>query len=694
MRLSIPVLFILTIILITGCSSDTPEPITPSASIDASATNDGFNLLVTQFDENNSNRQYWGGWTAAFNLENLTCEISQNRDIAAHYKINTMIPAPSIVINSFDLLTETIDVDVTISNPYSVDAYDVRLIIYNDSVGHNLTNSDNWTGLFDIAQGLPINPFKAYAQITQARIFASLSEHTENLQIVLPNGNSNVSFAIDASFPGNCTEPYSIRNVVQETLLEITGSEAEVTVEVYDWQFDIGTVSLYCPQITGETFVDFTETSLNEYSLNLVNATGAEYGEYTGVICANSGGGTLYKMFTITVSPDNVAEWTYLTYINETSGVENAVNTDINEMEVVGSVEGLLNIVALYDRNNTTDDWILEIKKDPSGLNTQIISPHIDDGGAVIPPGGLDMGDGQTMENFLRWAMENYPAENYAITTIAHGDGPFGILPPPPTHFKCCGELSIWEIRDACQTVLNEHPDMDKLAMIGFNSCMMSYFETAYCLKDVCEVSVASEMPIPLNPDLPYHLFLQYLLDNITTCTPVELGEEIVITFIDEVSLYDDGYTLAAWVSSRIDTDVIPAFNTFSDELILALPLYKSSILTSWSQAGSWDMYFWICEKSYIKDMGVFAEVISENASLPQSLRDSASDLANAIEYAMIRHDHSGSGGATCPYDETGWQIWCPTDYSHPDWSGERGDYISLGVVDTHWDEFLDAFDD
>jgi len=396
----------------------------------------------------------------------------------------------------------------------------------------------------------------------------------------------------------------------------------------------------------------------------------------------------------ITVSPDDVAEWTYLTYINETYGVENAINIDLNEMEVVGSVDGILNIVALYDRKDTADDWILEIAKDPNGFNGYLISPHIDDGGAVIPPGGLDMGNGETMENFLRWAMENYPARNYAITTIAHGDGPFGVEPEPIEFFKVCGGLSMWEIRDACQTVLDEHPDMDKIAMIGFNSCLMSYIETGYVLKDVCEVCVASEMVIPLNPDLPYHLFLQYLLDNIETCTPVELGAEIVATYMSEVSSYGSGYTLATWESDQMDLNAIPALNAFADELILALPDYKTLILNCSYQTGSWGSGWPFCNQYWVKDIGVFAEVVNESTTLPQSLRDAAYDLVVSIEETMIVHDHAGTGGTTCPYDETGWQIWFPTNYSNNDWATHRADYASLGFTETSWDDFLDALDD
>jgi Leucine-rich repeat (LRR) protein len=202
-----------------------------------------------------------------------------------------------------------VDVGINIVNPYPIDGRDVRLIIYNDAIGHKLVNSDSWTDLYDIPAGLPINPFKAYAKDDPNREFAGLAEHTENLQIYLPGGNPYVAYAVDASFPGNCAEPYSMENFTQAYLFDNASSTANLSVSVYDWQDDANEVSLYCPWITGVDFVPFNETDPDTWESVLINNVGVPTGEYPGYMVAwslDSGAQALYDEVKITVTEDFV----------------------------------------------------------------------------------------------------------------------------------------------------------------------------------------------------------------------------------------------------------------------------------------------------------------------------------------------------------------------------------------------------
>ena len=212
-----------------SCSNKTTAPTVPDNSF--------FDLPTPQINEV-PGRTLLGTWTITFDTENLDFEINSSRISEMHYNATHLIPAPQILINGFDPITNIIDVDVTISNPYPLDVYDVRLIIYTDSVGHKLQNDDGWTALYEIPGGLPINPFKAYAKDQPNSLFAGQTEYTENLQILLPGGNPNVSFAIDASYPGNCEEPHKIGNFSQGVLYDQIGSSAIIQVDVYDWQND------------------------------------------------------------------------------------------------------------------------------------------------------------------------------------------------------------------------------------------------------------------------------------------------------------------------------------------------------------------------------------------------------------------------------------------------------------------------
>ena len=123
-------------------------------------------------------------------------------------------------------------------------AFDVRLIIYTDEVGHILTNSDSWTGIWDIAEGLPINPFKAYAKTSTRRNFQAQASYMEGLQIHCPLSNYNIQFAIDACFPGNCEEPYEISNFSQGIIYNNAYSSTDIEVTVLDWQDDVSAVFL------------------------------------------------------------------------------------------------------------------------------------------------------------------------------------------------------------------------------------------------------------------------------------------------------------------------------------------------------------------------------------------------------------------------------------------------------------------
>ena len=281
-----------------SCSSKTTTPTVPDNSF--------FDLPIPQINDV-PGRTLLGTWTITFDTENLDFEINSSRLSEMHYNATHLIPSPEIVINGFDPSTCTIDVDVTISNPYPVDVYDVRLIIYTDAVGHILQNDDGWTSLHDIPGGWFINPFRAYAKDQPNCVFAGETECTENLKIFLPGGNSNVSFAIDASFPDNCEEPYKIVNFSQDVLYNQIGSSAMIHVDVYDWENDVNEVNLYCPAITGTTFVPFIpyiiHIGYSSWKMELGNNTGAA-GELTGFIIAssaNSGSLQLYKPVVIMV---------------------------------------------------------------------------------------------------------------------------------------------------------------------------------------------------------------------------------------------------------------------------------------------------------------------------------------------------------------------------------------------------------
>ena len=261
-------------------------------------------LIPIENSIESSNRMILGFWEVIFDMEKNSVTTITNRELARHYNTTSMIPAPEIVINSYDPSSGIIDISVTLSNPYPINVFDVRLIIFTDETGHILLNPDDWTFLYDIPGGRPINPLKCFADEQPLRIFANGTNYTKNLLIKLPGGNPEVKFAVDASYPSNCDEPYSIYDFHHEGIYDQAGSSAEVSVKVDDWQDDVNIVKLYCPAVIGPSPLNFSYYGASVWRALLLNNAGANEGDYSGFIIAyseNSGALPLLDEVTITI---------------------------------------------------------------------------------------------------------------------------------------------------------------------------------------------------------------------------------------------------------------------------------------------------------------------------------------------------------------------------------------------------------
>ncbi len=286
-------LLFISLIIFAGCSSSNNTPLSPDTPNEFPAS-----------EQNADNSNLLGMWDAEFDIENNTVKINPHRGIDAHFNITLLIPGPQIDILSFDPTEGIVEAEITIENPYAFDAYDIRMIIYTDTLGHMLMNPDGWTDLYENPGGLPINPFKAFNKSETNRVFAGLSNATETLLIYLPGGNPNVTFALEGSFPSNCEEPYKMENFSHGNLYNTVGSNAQMQVDVFDWQNNVQSVFLYCPVITGVTTVPLSFDSGNTWTGTITNANGVGVGAYTGYVIGYSSGISLYDQVSIYVGEE------------------------------------------------------------------------------------------------------------------------------------------------------------------------------------------------------------------------------------------------------------------------------------------------------------------------------------------------------------------------------------------------------
>jgi hypothetical protein len=173
-----------------------------------------------------------------------------------------------------------------------------------------------------------------------------------------------------------------------------------------------------------------------------------------------------------------------------------------------------------------------------------------------------DMGDANTLADFLTWGVENYPAEHMGVVLWNHGGGSISGV--------CFDErndddsLMLRELDDA---LAKTYASMwDKFEFVGFDACLMSTLETANVLASYANYLFGSEEVEPGN-GWEYSTLMEYLAQN-PACSGLDLGREEAQAYMDSMEDAEDRdkSTFSVIDLSNIDA-LLQSFNAFSQEL-------------------------------------------------------------------------------------------------------------------------------
>jgi len=142
-----------------------------------------------------------------------------------------------------------------------------------------------------------------------------------------------------------------------------------------------------------------------------------------------------------------------------------------------------------------------------------------------------NMGDPQTLTNFVTWATSNFPAEHYVLILFSHGAGWIGMC-QDETSGKFTNPdtiISVPEMKSALSSCI--HPDI--LFLYG---CQMGQIEVFYELKDCADIILAGEST--MGPALPA---IDVSLKELTA-NPQMSSTELAQLFVDNYnhSLFTD----------------------------------------------------------------------------------------------------------------------------------------------------------
>jgi hypothetical protein len=288
------------------------------------------------------------------------------------------------------------------------------------------------------------------------------------------------------------------------------------------------------------------------------------------------------------------------------------------------------------------------------------------------------MGASATLQSFIEWSIANYPAKHYALVLWNHGSGWRGenssAIKSICVDDQANDELTMTELRSALNAANGTTGEV--LDIIGFDACLMQMVEVAYQVmgsasRSLADITVGSEETEP-GDGWDYAATLTALTAN-PTMTASGLATRIVN---DYMNFYG---TTTSVTQSAANLGLV-------DELATAISSFAQAMT---SATGDWDKirtargqaqeYYYV----YYIDLYHFAQLVNQNTSISQTVRNAASSVMTAVNNAIIAEGHStslaGSHGLSIYYPET--LAYYFSDY----------ETSVLFTTDTQWDEFLNA---
>ena len=360
---------------------------------------------------------------------------------------------------------------------------------------------------------------------------------------------------------------------------------------------------------------------------------------------------------------DEIPEWGFYVYMAGDNTLYDELTDDLNEMKMVGSNNDL-NIVALTDRNLDDDSKLYHV------LKHNLVEKNLTEVNDTWE-NELDMGNGDTLRDFLVWAANEFPAKRKILIIWNHGSG-WEKVAEDGSSFLTVPEInnSIKEYRE----ITNESP----FTLIGFDACLMGMFEIMYELKNHAEMVHGSEAYEPLE-GWTYNNLLYKLNKNLNN---EDLAYHVVNDYTES---YRNGsvYTSYSVTSSVASTDKLDnlwnELDNFSTEINSLLPLFRNEIGLARDNTQRFD------QNPNYRDLYDLSVKIEEEIPVI-SVKESAQKLRRAINESIMFEDHWIKPEKLNVERANGMTIYFPTE-------GVKSGYNELEIINNKWFDFITNYE-
>ena len=318
-----------------------------------------------------------------------------------------------------------------------------------------------------------------------------------------------------------------------------------------------------------------------------------------------------------------------------------AVTNDISEMLAAPPPE---NVTFVFQTGGTTQ-W-----------NNNVMSPN-EIGRYIYDKDGMrklealpdaDMGNADTLSDFVRYAQDNFPADHRVLILWDHGGG---------TLFGACQDertgsvMALNQIQDAIGRVYQKDTSNPPFDIIGFDACLMATYSTAGTFEGYGHYLVASQETEPGN-GWYYTGIVKGFNDGVGS-DPAVLGKVICDSYIEGCEQVG---TAQMATLSMTDLTKMPrlrsAYESMGAEAVAACKQNPKQFFASYCRKAENTSNYGGNTKSAgytnMIDLGEFADNTSD--ILPNTYNDVRAALDEAVVYHVGGLFMSSSTGLSCYY--------------------------------------------
>jgi len=369
--------------------------------------------------------------------------------------------------------------------------------------------------------------------------------------------------------------------------------------------------------------------------------------------------------------PPPRAKWTVMVYISGDNNLEDYVVKDLElELAPTGSSANV-QVVALADRGPGYDtsrgDWqSTEFFHVTQGMTADLA--HADADWDAQHADELDMGDPQTLIDFVTWTKTNYPADHYALYFWGHGWNwhPGYVMQDDTTELTNPDDATL-DYEEAKAAI----PSLGFIDVVGYDGCNMASIEI-FNLWHGHATAVSSSQEYVGWDGIEYDVVLAQLAAN-----PNMTADQVAISTSQSASNDKTWSTVA--VDSRY-TALKNAVNDWAVALNAGLAANRSKYARAFTATRS----FW--QAPMDKDLYDMAYEMKRNVT-DTNIKNKSQAVMNAVTAVVLYERHVNAYA-----DVHGITIYHISKASEKD---KDYDYYRATVdfaVQTFWDDFLNAY--